>query len=78
MDHIFKPKNTKIDTELPKLVKALDYHDFDLWNIVVNKINKKLVVEEVGCKDGWYYGLIFIKDSIEHIEILRNIKKEFS
>jgi branched-subunit amino acid permease len=49
----------KLEINLPVVLNASDYHEFNNMQDYFKKLNKSIKVKEVGCA-GWYYGMAYI------------------
>lgn len=51
-------EKTKLEIELPVIVSAADYHEFQHMQNLFRMLNEKIHVDEVGFSEGSYHGVI--------------------
>lgn len=61
----------KLDINIPQFVFARDYHEFDEWDRLLQRLNSDLTVKEIACEDGTYIGIIYWRNEPTREEILQ-------
>ena len=70
-------EKTKLEIELPVLITAEDYHDFEHMQNLFRVLNEKIHVDEIGFGDGVYHGVIHTGSNADQ-EFIEETKKRFN
>ena len=62
-----------IQINTPAIIRARDYHDFDIYDAAYAAIGLDLKVSELGVKDGWYQAIVHTQDASElaYVEMIQ-------